>query len=154
NASYRAMLAAAEDVRAEGALPVPLHLRNAPTPLMKGLGYGQGYRYPHDYDEAVVEQDYLPDRLAGRRYYEPSDRGQERAIADRLRPRRRRAPRPPPDCPPPPLAIQEQARCQRRAAPAAGHRVQRPHAAERAVTGGTPQPPRRRPCDVRRPAAR
>jgi putative ATPase len=51
---------------------------------MKGLGYGAGYRYPHDYDGAVVEQPYLPDQLAGRRYYEPTDRGREREIAERL----------------------------------------------------------------------
>ena len=85
NAAYRAMLGASEDVRASGALPVPLHLRNAPTPLMKGLGYGAEYRYPHDYADAVVDQDYLPERLAGRRYYEPTDRGREREIAERLR---------------------------------------------------------------------
>src|SRR5437870_925715 len=81
NAAYRAMLAAAEDVKRSGVLPVPLHLRNAPTPLMKGLGYGAGYLYPHDYEGAVVEQDYLPDALAGRHYYEPTDRGREREIA-------------------------------------------------------------------------
>ncbi len=85
NAAYRAMLAAAEDVKAKGALPVPLHLRNAPTPLMKGLGYGAGYRYPHDYEAATVEQQYLPDELAGREYYEPTDRGREREIGERLR---------------------------------------------------------------------
>jgi putative ATPase len=85
NAAYRAMLAAAEDVKRSGVLPVPLHLRNAPTPLMKGLGYGAGYLYPHDYDDAVVEQEYLPDALAGRHYYEPTDRGREREIAERLR---------------------------------------------------------------------
>src|SRR6184192_3272207 len=93
NASYRAMLAAAEDVRQAGPLPVPLHLRNAPTPLMKGLGYGAGYLYPHDYEDAVVEQDYLPERLPARRYYQPSDRGREREIGERLRAwRARRAP--------------------------------------------------------------
>ena len=85
NAATRAMIAATEDVRTTGPLPVPLHLRNAPTPLMKGLGYGAGYLYPHDYENAVVEQDYLPDALAGRRYYEPSDRGREREIGERLR---------------------------------------------------------------------
>jgi putative ATPase len=84
NASYRAMLAASEDVQQHGALPVPLHIRNAPTPLMKGLGYGAGYRYPHDYEGAVVEQQYLPDQLADRRYYEPTDRGREREIGERL----------------------------------------------------------------------
>ena len=90
NASYRAMLAAAEDVRRAGPLPVPLHLRNAPTPLMKGLGYGAGYRYPHDNEGAVGDQTYLPDALVGRRYYEPTDRGEERAIGERLAGWRRR----------------------------------------------------------------
>ena len=99
NASYRAMLAASEDVRRSGVLPVPLHLRNAPTPLMKGLGYGARYLYPHDYDDAVVEQDYLPEELAGRHYYEPTDRGREREIGERLaawRARRDRPPKAPP----------------------------------------------------------
>jgi putative ATPase len=95
NASYKAMLAAAEDVQRTGVLPVPLHLRNAPTPLMKGLGYGSGYRYPHDYDGAVVEQDYLPEALAGRRYYEPVDRGREREIGERLKTWREARARPP-----------------------------------------------------------
>jgi putative ATPase len=95
NAAYVAMGRAVEDVRATGALPVPLHLRNAPTPLMKGLGYGAGYQYPHEYEDAVADQDHLPDRLAGRRYYEPTDRGRERDIAERLaawRARRERGP--------------------------------------------------------------
>jgi putative ATPase len=83
NASYRAMLAARADA-AEGALPVPLHLRNAPTPLMKGLGYGKDYQYPHDYEGALVAQDYLPDDLRGRIYYHPSDRGYETRIRDYL----------------------------------------------------------------------
>src|SRR5262245_30933561 len=85
NAAYRGLLAATEDVRRTGPLPVPLHLRNAPTPLMKGLGYGAGYRYPHDYENAVVDQEYRPPELADRRYYEPSDRGREQEIAERLR---------------------------------------------------------------------
>ena len=86
-----------DDVKRSGVLPVPLHLRNAPTPLMKGLGYGAGYLYPHDYEDAVVEQDYLPDALAGRLYYEPTDRGRELAIGERLREwRARRSPKPPP----------------------------------------------------------
>jgi putative ATPase len=94
NAAYRAMLAASEDVRTHGALAVPLHIRNAPTPLMKGLGYGAGYLYPHDYEGAVVEQEYLPDALAGRQYYDPTDRGREREIGERLRAWRARRPRP------------------------------------------------------------
>ena len=82
NASYRAMLAAREDVRKLGALPVPMHLRNAPTPLMRELGYGSGYRYPHDYEGALAQQDYLPEDLLVRRYYEPSDRGYEIRIRE------------------------------------------------------------------------
>ena len=85
NAAYAAMVAASEDVRGRGPLPVPLHLRNAPTPLMRKIGYGRGYEYPHDHPDALVGQQYLPDALAGRRYYEPTDRGHERAIAERLR---------------------------------------------------------------------
>ena len=85
NAAYRAMLAAAESVRQHGALPVPLALRNAPTPLMKNLGYGAAYRYPHDYEGAVVAQECLPDALAGARFYAPSDRGAEAEIGARLR---------------------------------------------------------------------
>jgi putative ATPase len=84
NASYRAMNAAREDVRKLGALPVPMHLRNAPTPLMRGLGYGSGYRYPHDYEGAVTEQDYLPEELLARHYYEPSERGYEIRIREYL----------------------------------------------------------------------
>ncbi len=85
NASYRAMLAATAAVKEHGALPVPLALRNAPTPLMKGLGYGADYRYPHDYEGAVVEQQCLPDALVGERFYEPSTRGAEAAIGERMR---------------------------------------------------------------------
>jgi putative ATPase len=73
NASYKAMLAAAEDVKKYGPLPVPLHLRNAPTKLMKGLGYGKGYQYAHDYEGAAVEQQHLPDKLRERRYYLPKN---------------------------------------------------------------------------------
>jgi len=83
NASYRAMLKAREDA-AEGALPVPLHLRNAPTPLMKGLGYGADYRYPHDSEGAINEQSYMPDQLVSKTYYEPSDRGYEIRIREWL----------------------------------------------------------------------
>ena len=85
NASYRAMLAATAAVKQHGALPVPHALRNAPTPLMKGLGYGTGYHYPHDYEGALVEQECLPEALAGARFYEPTDRGAEAAIRERMR---------------------------------------------------------------------
>ncbi|MBF6571173.1 MAG: replication-associated recombination protein A [Candidatus Binataceae bacterium] len=84
NAAYRAMLKAGEDARKLGALPVPLHIRNAPTRLMRGLGYGEGYAYPHDFEGAIAGQDYLPERLREKTYYEPSDRGYEARIRDYL----------------------------------------------------------------------
>jgi putative ATPase len=71
NASYSAYLKALADVKKEGALPVPLHLRNAPTGLMKNLGYGRDYKYPHNYKGSKVEQDYLPEKLKKRKYYTP-----------------------------------------------------------------------------------
>ncbi|HTY55795.1 MAG TPA: replication-associated recombination protein A [Candidatus Binataceae bacterium] len=77
NASYLAMNAARDDVKRHGALAVPLHLRNAPTPLMKSRGYGEHYRYPHDYEGALVEQQYLPEILKERLYYAPVARGYE-----------------------------------------------------------------------------
>ena len=81
NASYMAYLEAADDVKKHGALRVPLHIRNAPTKLMKGLGYGKGYKYPHSFKDAVADQEYLPDELKGRRYYRPTDRGYDARIA-------------------------------------------------------------------------
>jgi putative ATPase len=75
---------ARKDVLAHGELPVPPHLVNASTGLMKKLGYGKGYRYPHNFDGNYVPQRYLPERLEGRRYYEPSDQGYERQIRERL----------------------------------------------------------------------
>jgi putative ATPase len=84
NASYRAMLAALEDVKTHGPLPVPLHLRNAPTKMMKGLGYGKGYQYAHEYADAIVTQTHLPEALKEHRYYRPSERGHERQIKDRM----------------------------------------------------------------------
>jgi putative ATPase len=81
NASAVAWQRAREDVRARGALPVPLKLRNAPTPLMKGMGYGRGYRYAHDEEGGFARgKTYLPDALAGTRYYQPTDRGIEARI--------------------------------------------------------------------------
>jgi putative ATPase len=85
NAAYKAMLAAAEDVKANGALPVPLHLRNAPTALMQDLGYGKGYQYAHNFADHIVDQQHLPKELLGRRYYSPSDSGYESQIKDRLK---------------------------------------------------------------------
>jgi putative ATPase len=85
NSSYKAMLAAAQDAKDHGALPVPLHLRNAPTPLMQELGYGKGYKYAHDYQDHIVDQQHFPKELLGRRYYEPSESGYEKQIQERLK---------------------------------------------------------------------
>ncbi|PWG62411.1 replication-associated recombination protein A [Spiribacter halobius] len=85
NAVYRAFQAAQADARQHGSLEVPVHLRNAPTRLMKELGYGREYRYAHDEPEAYAAgEEYFPDALAGRRYYEPTDRGLEQRIGERL----------------------------------------------------------------------
>jgi len=85
NAVYRAFQAAQADARQHGSLEVPVHLRNAPTRLMKELGYGREYRYAHDEPEAYAAgEQYFPDRLAGRRYYEPTERGLEQRIGERL----------------------------------------------------------------------
>ncbi|HEY8490363.1 MAG TPA: replication-associated recombination protein A [Dehalococcoidia bacterium] len=85
NRAGQAYLRALEDARAAPDEPVPLHLRNAVTGLMRSLGYGRGYRYAHDFEEHYVQQQHLPDRLAGRRYYEPSDQGFEREVRERMR---------------------------------------------------------------------
>jgi putative ATPase len=77
NASYSAFRNATAEVRQNGLLPVPLHLRNASTALQKEWGYGRGYKYPHAFPGAWVEQDYLPGELVGRRFYEPRDQGVE-----------------------------------------------------------------------------
>jgi putative ATPase len=79
------MLAATEDVQEHGALPVPLHLRNAPTPLMQKLGYGKSYKYAHNYPGHVVEQEHLPKELKDKKYYMPSDSGYENHIKERLK---------------------------------------------------------------------
>jgi putative ATPase len=92
NASYVAYRRAAAEIQETGTLPVPLHLRNAPTKLMKAEGYAEGYRYPHDFPGHVVAQQYLPDQLVGRRYYDPSEEGHERDIQRRLRSWRKESP--------------------------------------------------------------
>jgi putative ATPase len=84
NASYAGIGAALEEVRKSGALPVPLHLRNAVTGLMKAEGYGQGYRYAHDQEGQRARQTHLPDALVGRRFYEPKEIGLEKQIKERL----------------------------------------------------------------------
>jgi putative ATPase len=74
NSSMRAYRAAQQAVQDHGNLPVPLHLRNATTGLMRRIGYGKGYQYAHDFQGGTVDQQHLPDDLAGRRFYEPSPR--------------------------------------------------------------------------------
>ena len=85
DAVYKGFGTAMGDVRRHGSLPVPLHLRNAPTSLMRNLGYGRSYRHAHDEaDGYVAGETYLPDRLAGRRYYAPVARGLEIRISEKL----------------------------------------------------------------------
>ncbi len=78
NALYMAERAVKKEIKRSGALPVPLHLRNAPTRLMKETGYGRGYLYPHNYRGAKVKQEYLPDRIKNRVFYVPADRDRTR----------------------------------------------------------------------------
>jgi putative ATPase len=84
NSLEAAYIAVKEEIRRSGHLPVPLHLRNAPTSFMKGLGYGKGYRYAHDFPDAQVDQEHFPDELKGTRFYHPSDRGFEHTIRERM----------------------------------------------------------------------
>jgi len=84
NAAYAAYNNVMADIKRTGSQPVPLHIRNAPTRLMKELGYGKGYQYAHDDPNAVVDQDHLPQVLKGRTYYHPTNRGYEAVIKDRL----------------------------------------------------------------------
>jgi|UniRef100_A0A7V4DEZ0 putative ATPase len=84
NASYRALQEALEDVKKYGSLPVPLHLRNAPTGLLRQLGYAREYQYVHDFPEGFVLQEYFPTSLGRRVYYRPTQRGYEKVLAERL----------------------------------------------------------------------
>ena len=95
NALYTAYSDVQQDVERTAAEPVPLHLRNAPTGLMKNLGYGQGYQYAHDLEAKVADMQCLPDNLKDRRYYQPTNEGTEKRIRERLdeiRRKRSRAP--------------------------------------------------------------
>jgi len=85
NASYQGINQAIAEVRASGALPVPMHLRNAPTSLMKKEGYGSGYRYVHDDPHARLHQEHLPEAIRGKRFYEPRDSGLEKQIRERMK---------------------------------------------------------------------
>jgi putative ATPase len=80
-ASY---IAVKEEIARSGHLPVPLHIRNAPTGLMKKLGYGKGYKYAHDFPDAKVEQEHLPKEIRGKRFYHPTNRGFEKTIKERM----------------------------------------------------------------------
>ncbi len=84
NALYTAYRDVQKDIQRTLSLAVPLHLRNAPTKLMKELGYGKGYKYPHDFPGHYVEENYLPEDLKGRIYYRPSNQGYEGEIRKRL----------------------------------------------------------------------
>ncbi len=84
NSIYKAYKKVQVDIKQSGALPVPMHIRNAPTGLMRDLGYAKGYKYAHEYPEAYTPQEYLPDKLKGRKYYHPPGRGYEKTIKERL----------------------------------------------------------------------
>jgi putative ATPase len=84
NAVYTAYGAVQADIEATAAEPVPLHLRNAPTKLMKSLDYGKGYEYAHDVEGKVADMECLPPSLANRRYYHPTQEGREKALAQRM----------------------------------------------------------------------
>src|SRR3989344_1726876 len=84
NASYMSRRAAQQDVRKTLNEPVPMHIRNPVTKLMRNIGYGKGYKYAHDFPEGYTKQQFLPDRLKGRKYYNPKDIGYERYIKDHL----------------------------------------------------------------------
>ncbi|OGR01131.1 MAG: AAA family ATPase [Deltaproteobacteria bacterium RIFOXYD12_FULL_50_9] len=84
NAVYMAYNQVKRTIEETGTLPVPLHIRNAPTKLMKQLGYGKDYRYAHDQDEGLADQEHLPDELKGRTFYNPTNRGYEAIVKDRL----------------------------------------------------------------------
>jgi putative ATPase len=90
NALYLAEMAVKSEIEQSGPQPVPLHIRNAPTRLMKDLGYGQGYLYPHDYAGGWVDQQYLPDKIKRRIFYRPTERGFEKEIRRRIGERRKK----------------------------------------------------------------
>jgi putative ATPase len=85
NASYMAIEDALDTVRRTGDQPVPLHLRNAPTKLMKDIGYGKDYKYGHSYEKNFTEQEYLPDKISGTKLYDPSDNAREKEMRERLK---------------------------------------------------------------------
>jgi len=85
NASYQAIDSALQEVRNSTQYQVPIHLRNAPTSLMKNLGYGNNYKYPHDFENNFVQENYLPKEIHEKQFYFPSDNGNEKSIKERLK---------------------------------------------------------------------
>lgn len=85
NSAYMGIEKAIEDVKYKPLYGVPIHLRNAPTSLMKEIGYGKDYKYPHEYENHFLSQQYLPDEIKERQYYFPSESGQEKTLKDRLK---------------------------------------------------------------------
>ncbi|MBE0481800.1 MAG: replication-associated recombination protein A, partial [Dehalococcoidia bacterium] len=91
NSLYKAYSRVREDVEKTRNEPVPFHLRNPVTPLMREFGYGKGYKYAPDYPDHIVDQEHFPDTLRGRKYYEPGDQGFEKEVRERILRRRQRA---------------------------------------------------------------
>lgn len=87
NTSYQAINEAQKKVKETGNLPVPLHLRNAPTELMQSMGYGEGYQYAHDYAKNFIEQEFLPDEIKGQKFYQPGDNSKEKTLKTFLKER-------------------------------------------------------------------
>jgi putative ATPase len=85
NSSYIAIDKALSDAKTLAQFPVPMHLRNAPTSLMKNLNYGKNYKYPHDFENHFVQEDYLPDEIKNKQYYIPTSNGSEKTILERLK---------------------------------------------------------------------
>lgn len=90
NSLYKALGKATDDVKKFGSLPVPLHIRNAPTKLMRRIGYGRDYKYAHDFDDHIVLQEHLPDKIRKNKYYEPTDFGFEAKVKARFEEIRRK----------------------------------------------------------------
>jgi putative ATPase len=85
NSIYMAFEQAKDDAKEKGSLPVPLYIRNAPTKLMKALGYGKDYKYAHEYQDALTDQQYFPDELKEREYFHPKEVGKEVKFAEYLK---------------------------------------------------------------------
>jgi putative ATPase len=95
DAAYRALNSVMEEIETHRAEPVPLHLRNAPTKAMKAWGYGKGYQHAHKFEDALPDMDCLPETLTGRVFYEPTERGVEQRIKQRIGEIRERRPKKP-----------------------------------------------------------